>query len=46
MLDLRDGKGKTRLRLQVAADGTAQILFMDAAGKVQRTMTPDDLAAK
>lgn len=46
VLDLRDGKGKTRLRLQVAADGTAQILFMDAAGKVQRTMTPDDLAAK
>ncbi|TWI00963.1 hypothetical protein IP90_02585 [Luteimonas cucumeris] len=46
LVNLKDGNGKTRLRLQVAADGAASIEFLDADGKVQRTLTPDSLAAK
>jgi hypothetical protein len=38
---LRDGKGRRRLVLKVADDGTASIDFLDAAGKVQRTVRPD-----
>lgn len=37
-LVLRDGAGKPRLRLSVAADGTSSIAFLDAAGKVMRTI--------
>lgn len=40
-LVLRDGKGRRRLVLKVADDGTASIDFLDAAGKVQRTVRPD-----
>lgn len=40
MVMLKDDKGRTRLRLQVAADGAAKIEFLDADGKVQRSVTP------
>lgn len=46
LLDLKDANGKSRLRLQVAANGEATIQFLDVDGKVQRTLTPDSLAAK
>lgn len=46
LLDLKDAKGKTRLRLQVAASGEATIEFLDAQGKVQRTLTPEALGTK
>ncbi|WP_149194608.1 hypothetical protein [Luteimonas suaedae] len=44
LLDLRDAAGKTRLRLRVAADGTASIAFLDENGDVQGTLTPEVLA--
>lgn len=37
-LALRDGAGRERLRLKVAADGTAGIEFLDARGRVTRTV--------
>ena len=37
---LRDSAGKKRLVLSVAADGVARIAFLDAAGKVTRTIDP------
>jgi hypothetical protein len=37
---LRDGQGRKRLTLSVAADGAARIEFLDAAGKVTRTIDP------
>ena len=37
-LVLRDGAGKPRLRLSVGADGASSIAFLDAAGKVTRTI--------
>lgn len=40
-LVLRDGQGRKRLVLRVGQDGAATIDFLDAAGKVQRTVTPD-----
>lgn len=40
-LSLRDGSGKTRLRFVVAEDGTAAIEFLDADGKVVRTIGPE-----
>lgn len=46
LLDMKDANGKTRLRLQVAANGEATIQFLDADGKVQRTLAPESVAAK
>ncbi len=46
MVTLKDEKGRTRLRLQVAADGAASIEFLDADGKVQRKVGPADVAGK
>jgi len=46
LLDMKDAQGKTRLRLQVAATGEATIEFLDAEGKVQRTLTPESIGAK
>lgn len=40
-LDLKDAAGRTRLRLHVAEDGAASIQFLDEAGRVTRTMTPE-----
>lgn len=40
-LVLRDAAGKRRLVLSVASDGGARIDFLDDAGKVIRTMTPE-----
>lgn len=37
---LRDAAGKKRLVMRVSGDGEAAIDFLDAAGKVQRTVTP------
>ncbi len=39
-MDLRDARGRTRLRMHVTADGTASIQFLDEAGQVTRTITP------
>lgn len=46
ILDMKDADNRTRLRLRVAANGKAKIEFLDAEGKVQRTLAPDSLAAK
>ena len=46
MVVLKDDKGRTRLRLQVAADGAARIEFLDGDGKVQRTVGPEAVAGK
>lgn len=46
LLDLKDAKNKTRLRLRVAASGEATIEFLDTEGKVQRTLTPETLGTK
>jgi len=35
-LDLKDAKGRTRLRFSVSADGAARIAFLDASGKLVR----------
>jgi hypothetical protein len=40
-LVLRDKDGRARLELQVAADGVAQIRFLDASGAVTRTISAD-----
>ncbi len=42
-LDLKDASGKVRLRLKVEPDGQAAIEFLDADGKVQRTLTPEKM---
>ena len=39
-LTMKDANSKTRLRLKVAPGGEAAIEFLDADGKVVRTMTP------
>lgn len=46
VLSLQDGTGRTRLRLRVTLAGAAAIEFLDEAGKVVRTVTPDELAQK
>ena len=38
---LYDANGKARIRMSVAADGTAKLDFLDANGKVTRSL-PDD----
>jgi hypothetical protein len=40
VLALRDGEGRIRLRLRVTAAGSALIEFLDEAGNVVRTVTP------
>ena len=40
-LVLRDGAGKARLVLSVAADGGARIIFMDETGRATRVVTPE-----
>lgn len=40
-LVLRDGDGKARLVLSVAADGGARIIFMDETGRATRVVTPE-----
>jgi len=41
VLNLKDEKGRSRLRLRVMPDGAASIEFLDAEGKVVRTFTPE-----
>jgi hypothetical protein len=43
LLNLKDAKGQTRLRLVVTAKGDASILFLDDHGKVVRTIAAADL---
>jgi hypothetical protein len=43
LLNLKDAKGKTRLRLVVSAKGEASIVFLDANGKTVRTIAAADL---
>lgn len=43
---LSDGKGKPRLMLMVTPAGEASIEFLDAQGKVQRTLRANELANK
>ncbi|MGH7337554.1 MAG: hypothetical protein ACREI7_08255, partial [Myxococcota bacterium] len=40
-MTLADAQGRKRLVLEVAADGTARLAFLDEAGKVVREMTPE-----
>lgn len=40
-VSLKDAEGRERLRLEVTADGRATIAFLDANGKVVRTLVPD-----
>jgi hypothetical protein len=40
MLNMRDAAGKERVRMQVTPAGDASIEFLDADGKVARTITP------
>jgi hypothetical protein len=42
IVDLRDGDGKTRLRMLVDSAGMARIQFLDPNGKVTRTIGPDE----
>lgn len=42
---LRDANGKARLSMMVTPAGKASIEFLDADGKVQRSITADDIAA-
>ena len=38
---LKDAKGRARLVMKVQAEGSATIEFLDEAGKVVRTLTPE-----
>lgn len=40
-LELRDGQGRVRMRSLVAANGTPEIVMLDEAGKVVKTVIPD-----
>lgn len=40
LLELHDDQGRIRLRLQVSPDGAANIQFLDASGKVTKTVQP------
>lgn len=40
VVDLRDGRGRTRLRLIAAADGAARIEFLDEDGRAVRSIEP------
>ncbi len=37
-LSMRDGGGRERIQIQVPADGTPEIKFLDKDGKVQKTL--------
>jgi hypothetical protein len=39
-IDLKDAQGHTRLRLSVARNGAQKIEFLDAPGKIVRTIGP------
>lgn len=39
-LQLKDARGRTRMLLSVAADGTAEIQMLDEQGKVSKSITP------
>lgn len=41
LVEMKDADGKTRLRLQVGANGDATIQFLDADGKVVRALKPE-----
>lgn len=41
-VDLKDKNGVSRLRLSVSANGKAVIEFLDARGKVTRSLTPEE----
>ena len=43
LLNLKDAKGQTRLRLVVTAKGDASIVFLDASGKAVHTIDARDL---
>lgn len=43
-LILRDAKGKPRIRISVAAEGTPKLEFLDVSGKVIQTL-PETTAA-
>lgn len=45
-LQLKDAQGRTRMTLQVAADGKAEILMYDEAGKVSKSITPTTTDAR
>jgi hypothetical protein len=40
VIALMDGKGRKRISMQVAADGTPQLAFLDADGKVVNQLVP------
>ena len=44
VVELKDADGKPRLRFSVSADGQARIAFLDAGGKVVRSLAPEQLA--
>jgi hypothetical protein len=43
---LRDGAGRARLALSVAADGGARINFKDEKGQATRVVTPEGWASR
>jgi hypothetical protein len=45
-MSLSDAKGKTRIRISVAADGTPKIDFLDEAGKVTYSLPEGNRAGK
>jgi hypothetical protein len=40
-LELKDGRGRTRMMLLVSADGKAEIRMLDEQGKVSKAITPE-----
>ena len=38
VIDLSDAKGRPRIRISVAADGTPRIAFLDESGKVTHSL--------
>lgn len=42
MVELRDAQGRPRIVMQVEADGSASINFLDANGEVVKSVTPGD----
>ena len=43
-VNLKDAEGRTRVLLQVTADGEASIQFVDENGKITRSITPESVA--
>ncbi|HSK72218.1 MAG TPA: hypothetical protein VK892_11015, partial [Pyrinomonadaceae bacterium] len=46
MLLMHDAKGKPRIRMQVAPDGTPKLEFLDEAGKVIYSLPEESKAVK